>query len=291
MPHRPRQLILLFVDGLGLGPADPTVNPVHTGVCPHLVRLLARHARPIDACLGVPGLPQSATGQTALFTGVNAAELVGRHVEGFPTVALRAVIAEHNLYRRLSACGLRSTFANAYFTDDMDAVRAARRQSVTTVAALDAFGEVRGLSCLLENRAVYHDLTRERLVPRGYAGPLVTPAAAAAHLAALASEHALTVFEFFLTDHAGHAGSLPAAEDVLHRYDAFLGALLPLAAAAGITVLLTSDHGNIEDMSLRTHTLNPVPCAVVGPGAGRLRQEVTSLTDVAGAVLRLLAGG
>ena len=64
--------------------------------------------RPVDACLGVPGLPQSATGQTALFTGVNAPALVGDHVTAFPTTPLRRVIAEHSLLNRPPRPGRRS---------------------------------------------------------------------------------------------------------------------------------------------------------------------------------------
>lgn len=280
---RPRRLLFLFVDGLGLGPLDPAVNPLAGERCPALRRLLAR-ARPIDAQLGVPGLPQSATGQTAIFTGVNAPALVGAHVEGYPTQALREVIHEHNLYRRLRARGRRCTFANAYFTDDLAEVRAARRQSVSTVAALSGCGRVRGRRHLLRNQAVYHDLTRERLVPRGYDGPLVSPADAARHLAAIARRQDLTVFEFFITDHAGHAGCRLTADAVLERLDAFLAALLPALAAAGVTFVLSSDHGNIEDLSVRTHTRNPAPFVAVGPGAAGLRRRVSALTDIAGAL-------
>jgi hypothetical protein len=281
-------VLFFFVDGLGLGPLDPAVNPLAGRHCPTLRRLLAR-ARPIDAQLGVPGLPQSATGQTAIFTGVNAPALVGAHVEGYPTQALREVIHEHNLYRRLRARGRRCTFANAYFTDDLEQVRAARRQSVTTVAALSGCGRVRGRGHLLRNQAVYHDLTRERLVPRGYDGALITPEAAARHLAAIARRHDLTVFEFFVTDHAGHAGCRPTAEAVLERLDRCLAALLPRLATAGVTFVLSSDHGNIEDLSVRTHTRNPAPLVAVGPGAAGLRRRVAALTDIAGALEAFLA--
>ena len=80
------QFILLFLDGVGLGdPLDsnPLAHPDHA---PFLHRLLGQSlttglsvqqptllAKPIDAGLGVPGLPQSATGQTSLYTGINAA--------------------------------------------------------------------------------------------------------------------------------------------------------------------------------------------------------------------------
>ncbi|HXT50199.1 MAG TPA: phosphoglyceromutase, partial [Thermoanaerobaculia bacterium] len=38
----------------------------------------------LDAVLGVPGLPQSGTGQTTLFTGVNAQASIGHHVPALP---------------------------------------------------------------------------------------------------------------------------------------------------------------------------------------------------------------
>ena len=40
---------------------------------------------PTDATLDVPGYPQSATGQTAIFTGVNAAEIKQGHINVLPT--------------------------------------------------------------------------------------------------------------------------------------------------------------------------------------------------------------
>ena len=59
-----RRVLMVFVDGLGLGVDDPVINPVSDAVCPNLCRLLSRYARPIDAGLGVPGLPQSASVST-----------------------------------------------------------------------------------------------------------------------------------------------------------------------------------------------------------------------------------
>jgi bisphosphoglycerate-independent phosphoglycerate mutase (AlkP superfamily) len=48
---------------------------------------------------------------------------------------------------------------------------------------------------------------------------------------------------------------------------------------------MTSDHGNIENMTERTHTRNPVPLIVFGPREEFIRQRVESLVDVTGAVL------
>ena len=113
------KVIFLFIDGVGLrGPA--TDNPVNPEVCPTLCRLIAQHSVPIDACLSVPGLPQSATGQATMFTGVNAPVFMGRHCEGFPGPSLRKKIEEDNLFLRLKALGKRVRFADAYLVDSAE---------------------------------------------------------------------------------------------------------------------------------------------------------------------------
>lgn len=282
------QTLMLFVDGLGLGEPDPAFNPIVAGACPALARLLAEHASPVDARLGVPGLPQSATGQTALLTGVNAASLAGRHIEGFPGPLLREVVRERNLLSALRRRGCAPAFANAYYLDPVTARLIRRKASVTTVATMAALGGVRGPDRMLAGEAVYHDLTREALRPRGYDGPLCTPEQAARDLAGIWAAHDFTLFEFFLTDRAGHRRDPAYAAAVLGLYDRFLAVLLEAQRAApGRLLTLISDHGNIEDLRVPTHTLNPVPLAAVGPGADFLRSRVRRLDDFAPAVLEL----
>ena len=53
----------------------------------------------------------------------------------------------------------------------------------------------------------------------------------------------------------------------------------------GVTIVLTSDHGNVENMSERGHTLNPVPFVAFGPKEEFLRERVSSLVDVTPAIL------
>lgn len=285
--HAPRALFIL-VDGLGIGAEDPTRNPVHSGACPFLREMIERHSVPVDAAMGVPGIPQSATGQTALFTGVNAAREVGRHVEGFPGPALRVIIRRHNLYDALIRRGYSATFANAYFMDDVDEVRKRRHQSVTTVAALKAFGVVRGRGEMLQGRAVYQDLTRASLRERGYEGPLVSPVQSGRDLAALAADHDFTVFEYFQTDRVAHKGTREDAKAVLAQFDMFLKeAARFVDASPDHLFLLTSDHGNIEEAGTPLHSINPVPLVAVGRGAEWMREGVKSLPDFVPAVLRL----
>lgn len=277
----------MFVDGLGLGPEDSAFNPVSHRICPTLFQLLKDCAVPIDATLGVPGLPQSATGQTTLLTGHNAARIAGRHVEAYPPERLRVIVREHSVFQRMKSLGLRSTFANGYYLHDVSTMEHLRTQSVTTVATLSAFGAVRDRKWLEGNRAVYHDITRESLRSRGYDGPLIRPEEAAQHLIEIAEAQHLTLFEYFLTDRAGHSGSFAEAERVLRLLDAFLRRLLELADQAGITIILTSDHGNIEDLRVKSHTLNPIPFAITNGAGISVFPRIRSLLDVVPALLSL----
>ncbi|HET7322574.1 MAG TPA: hypothetical protein VFI96_08785, partial [Longimicrobiaceae bacterium] len=117
MSDAPSRLLLLFLDGVGLGEDDPGVNPFARAELPTLGALLGGDEGMMiaaDARLGVPGLPQSGTGQTALLTGVNAAERMGRHFGPWVPTALREMLAAQNLLSRAAAAGRRVAFANAY---------------------------------------------------------------------------------------------------------------------------------------------------------------------------------
>lgn len=279
--------LMVFVDGLGLGEKDPATNPIYSGACPTLQRLLSEHAVPLDACMGIAGLPQSATGQASLLTGCNGAAVMGRHVEGLPGPQLKSLVQKKNLFTRLVDRGYKTTFANAYFTTDVEEVKQRRHQSVTTVATLAAFGAVRDTAMLMENKAVYQDLTREFIVPRGYTGPMVSPRESGEHLLEIAAEHDFTLFEYFQTDLIAHKGERSDVERVLLQLDEFLDVVVRFPEEPGRLLLLTSDHGNIEDQSTRLHTKNPVPLVALGEGAERLKQEVKSLTDVVPSLMSL----
>jgi len=253
------KILFIFVDGLGLGSEDPAINPLKNAEKFPAISQMLSESIPLDASMGVPGWPQSATGQAALLTGWNAAELMGRHIEGFPPPRLKTLVQEHNIFSKLIDAGKTCTFANEYFLDDVAHIPP-RRESVTTVATLAAFGGVRGKAELAENRAVYHDLTREALRARGYDGPLITPEEAAEHLIDIANEHDFTLFEFFQTDHAGHSCDEERVFQCLEKLDRFFATALLFKGL----LVVTSDHGNIEDLSVRTHTKNPVPLFVSG---------------------------
>ena len=281
------KFIFLFIDGVGL--REPaTDNPITPEVCPALCRLFARHAVPIDACLAVDGLPQSATGQATMFTGVNAPVFMGRHCEGFPGPSLRKKIEEDNLFLQLKARGKRVRFADAYLVESADELVARRFKSVTTVMALTAPEVVSTTDDLTDDAAVMQDLTRETIQDRYPEIPVITPEDAAAHLFGIARVNDFTLYEFFQTDVAGHSMDYGRACAVLRLYDRFLAALVRFTRAAGITVLHTADHGNIEEMNERGHTRNPVPFIAYGPREEEFRAHVKSLVDVTPAILRFI---
>jgi hypothetical protein len=297
-------ILFVFLDGVGLAPAGPD-NPLSQVPMPQLRNLLGGPlalngagqdailpnkeliVRALDACLGVPGLPQSATGQTALFTGVNAPALVGDHITAYPTKLLRELIAEHSLLKRVVDVGRRVLFANAHSERFWQMIREKKRRiGASTLTALAAGAPIPSLVDLAEGRAVLWDITHEIASSYlGYELPLVSPEEAGVRLARLATAYDLVLYESFLTDLAGHRRIEP--EWVLSRLDAFLGALLAHRSPQ-TTLVVCSDHGNLEDATTKSHTTNPVPLLVLGPAADRFR-SATDITDVAPAILASLS--
>jgi hypothetical protein len=262
-----------------------TDNPVNPEVCPALCRLVSKHGKPIDARLGIDGPPQSATGQATMFTGDNCAAAMGKHCEGFPGPNLRKIVETGNLFLELRKRGKSVCFSDAYLVDSADELASRRFKSVTTVMALTAPETIRTVDDLLNGQAVMQDLTRETIQDRWPDIAVIPPQRAAEHLAAIARRNDFTLFEFFQSDVAGHSMDYARACAVLRTYDRFLASLVRFAEAMGVTIVLTSDHGNVENMSERGHTLNPVPFVAFGPKEEFLRERVSSLVDVTPAIL------
>ncbi|HZI20673.1 MAG TPA: hypothetical protein VEY09_19040 [Pyrinomonadaceae bacterium] len=291
-------VLLIFVDGLGIGTRGGH-NPLHllgTEAAPLAVFVDEEPSLPsgglcvrTDPRLGVEGRPQSASGQATILTGVNAPALFGRHKQGFPNEALREVLREHSVFRRLARAGVGpNVFANAYGQSFFE--RRPRWVSATTVAVEAASLPFRTVEDLRAGRAVFHDFTNRLLAARGEGVPLRSPEQAAAALARLAAEHAFTLYEHYLTDRAGHEQDEAAALRVLADLARFVRAALDEVDLARTTVLLTSDHGNVEDLSTRNHTLNDVPTLVWGPARERVSARVRTLADITPTILEILTG-
>lgn len=289
-------VLLIFVDGLGIGTRGPH-NPLH---------LLGREAAPLavfegeeprlifdgvlartDARLGVEGRPQSASGQTTILTGVNAPELLGKHKQGFPNERLREVLREHSLFLQLKQLGVGPlAFANAY-SPRFFAARP-RWVSATTVAVEAAGLPFRTAKDIREGRAVYHDFTNGLFAALGEDIPARTPEEAAEILARVTREHSFTLYEHFIADAAGHEQDEAFATRVLRELASFVREVLARLDLERTNVILTSDHGNVEDISTRNHTLNLVPTLAWGPRRERVRERVATLADITPAIVELL---
>jgi bisphosphoglycerate-independent phosphoglycerate mutase (AlkP superfamily) len=128
------------------------------------------------------------------------------------------------------------------------------------------------------------------LIERGLPVQRATPEDAARILAGIARQHRFTLYEYFITDTTGHSQDLSTARAVLSNLARFVRRLLLELDLTQTTVLLTSDHGNIEDLSVRNHTLNLVPTLVWGEHKEYVASRVQSLADITPAIVEVLTG-
>ncbi|MBI2459644.1 MAG: 2,3-bisphosphoglycerate-independent phosphoglycerate mutase [Parcubacteria group bacterium] len=106
-----------------------------------------------------------------------------------------------------------------------------------------------------------------------------------------------TVLNLAAPDMVAHTGNLAAGLKCCQEVDKYLGEIVKVYLGAGGTVLITADHGNIEEMiDLKTgeidteHSNNPVPFMVVNKNLGnkvKLRNRGV-LGDIAPTILELL---
>jgi len=294
-------VIFVFIDGVGLGEPG-SHNPVSENGYRSLGLMSGGQPfdkradrveedghlfKPIDARLGMDGLPQSGTGQTALFTGVNAPKVVGRHFGPFPHSALKPYLREESIFKKVQARGYSCIFMNAYPQVFFDHAQKRNRWSCTTLMTRSAGIPLNTIEDVQAGTAHTAELTqrawRDKL---DLDVPQIEAEEAADRVLDQANKHDLLLSEYYLTDKAGHAQKEDYAHGVLNPLDQFLYRLINQKKAED-TLLVTSDHGNLEDLSTKTHTLNPVPLFVKGPGATAFR-AVESLMDVPGAILEAL---
>src|SRR5436190_691297 len=240
------RVLLFFIDGLGIGTRGPH-NPLD-GLA-EAAPLAVFHnetpempfdgiVTPTDACLGIPGRPQSASGQTTILTGINAPQIIGAHKQGFPNPPLLEIIREHSIFLQLKSKGIAPvTFANTYTRRFFE--RRPRWISATT-AAVEAGGlRFNLVDDLLAGRAVFHDYSNALLSERGESAPLRTPEAAGDVLAGIVSSHRFTLYEYFITDKVGHAQDHDEARRVLQNLAGFIRRVLENLDLHQTTMLVT----------------------------------------------------
>lgn len=278
-------LLLLFIDGLGLGTLEN--NPLLSdGVealaidsdSPGQYCFKGGSLKAIDATLGIEGLPQSATGQTAIFTGINTARKLGRHLSGMPNAGLRQLLKKQSIFIRLIKAGKKTTFVNAftpgYFLFPIT------RMSASSLHMLYAGLLPRWIWQIPNGKALFQDFTNKTLRDAGFDIPEHTPEEAGKNLALLMEDFDFLLYEYFLTDAAAHHRISQSPQFIIQILDRMITALLETVDLNRHTVMICSDHGNVEDSSTKSHTTNPVPLITWGAESHKLHEGVESITDI-----------
>lgn len=303
------KFLFIFLDGVGLGSKNPSKNPFAQSHTPNLKallngRILARSSAPcengratllaLDACLGIEGLPQSATGQGTLVTGINIPKEIGYHYGPKPNPEVADLIQESNVFATLKSQNYRTRLLNAYPPRYFEAIESGRRlYSAIPLAVTSAGIALKTAEDLFAGEALSADFTgqgwRDQL---GFPEtPVLTPFEAGERLAQLALDCDFSFYEVWLTDYAGHMQDMEGACRIVENFDQVLSGLLHQWDDHQGLVFLTSDHGNMEDLSTRRHTDNPVPGLVIG--SPDLREifcsDLGNLAGVVPAILRMFS--
>ncbi|GIK43050.1 MAG: metalloenzyme [Chloroflexota bacterium] len=299
-----KRIIVIFLDGVGLGDADPEANPFMHVKLPTLSSLLGishltREAAGtmteqavllgLDAQLGVAGLPQSATGQTTILTGRNAPAALGEHYGPYPNPMLRDMLAQESIFKELIQADQPVAYANAYPARFLDRVQRGKgRLSANTQAAFLAKLKLRSGEDLRQGRAVSALFSNDFWPEPDFSLPPLTVRQAGAQLAALAGEHTLTFFEFWYSDLLGHRMERAESLRMLGMLDDFLAGVLEQLDEANSLLMVVSDHGNFEDWTTSKHTTNPSLTLLAGAGFQQMIPGLHSLVDIKPAILAYL---
>ncbi|MCB1165292.1 MAG: metalloenzyme [Leptospiraceae bacterium] len=292
----------LFIDGIGLGGKEDH-NPFHVHA-KHLFRHLAGEEPgdsvssqflcvPADAHMGFSGLPQSATGQTSLWTGMNGPASMGRHMTGFPGPTLIRVIEQYSMIKLLSENGKKAALLNGYSKAYLDRIeRKPRLRSASTHVHRASGQPLFLLEDVLEGRALYMDITHQFLhhFYPDFAGklPIADPRERGRQYVKIGREYDLVLFEYFLTDKAGHNQSMEEASMTIQILEPFIEGILEEMDPLEDTLVISSDHGNMEDLSTKTHTNNLVPVFLSGKYASDMAGQIKYLYDIPRAIFNCM---
>ncbi|MFC2133743.1 metalloenzyme [Bacteroidota bacterium] len=297
-----KSTLLIFLDGVGIGEADPRSNPffkykfrIFNEIFPtppsldnQYMQTDGKYLFPTDACMGVADLPQSGTGQTSIFCGVNAPEIVGHHFGPYPYSTLIPVIKEKNILQEYLNRRKKVSFVNAYPKIFFDYVNSGRtRLSVTTLSCIKSGVPLKNRTDLVNGKALSAEIDNRRWVENlGYKLPIIKPVTAARRLLKMAGQNHFTMYEFFLTDHLGHGRYPDLKKYTLHILDEFLYHVFQNLSEE-LSLVICSDHGNLEDTSVKTHTRNPALTITAGRNAKKLSEKINYLYDIKDAILEV----
>jgi 2,3-bisphosphoglycerate-independent phosphoglycerate mutase len=295
-------VLMVFLDGVGIGKKDYEFNPFFKygfkafqkifGEIPSLENKRMTNGQsflfPTDANLGVEGLPQSGTGQAALFCGFNAPKYAGKHYGPYPFTTTIPMLKKDSILVYFKEKFKSSYFANAYPKAFFDYINSGRsRLSVTALTCQLAGIKLNKVSEVRSSKALTAELTNERWNQRlGYKLKVIQPKTAARRLLRIAENYKFTLYEYYLTDHIGHLRLANEFGKLFSEVDEFLFTLLNEIDSKKMTLVICSDHGNLEDLSVKTHTRNPALTITAGKSSKEIAETVTDITQIKKAIIR-----
>src|SRR3989339_694811 len=286
-------VLMIFIDGVGIGKEDYEFNPFFKygfktftelfGQIPSLKNPFLKKENKFlfttDARLGMEGLPQSGTGQTSIFCGMNAAKFVGKHFGPYPYSTLIPVIKEKNIFLHF----LKKE--QKIFFDYINSGR--QRLSVTSLSCLLSGMKLNRVSDVRRGNALTAEITNERWnLKLNYNLSIIKPETSARRLLRIASKNKFTLYEYFLTDHIGHGRYDGELQSTIKTLDNFLYTIISEMDYKKLSLIICSDHGNFEDLSLKTHTLNPSLTITAGRNAEKLYKEIKSISQIRDAIIK-----
>lgn len=293
-----KHILLIFLDGIGLGQDDPTTNPFAAANTPHLTALTNGHKWlnntgkqvseraifiPTDPRVGVEGRPQSASGQAMILTGLNIPQLIGEHYGPRPNPPIREILAHDNFFKQIVVHGMTAAMLEAYPPQFHAVINSGKRlrssyQQALFEAGLPLFEEKQ----LYSGDAMSGDWTGEGWRSElGYKDtPVYGRREAGAKMVELSRRYHFSFFSHWATDVIGHRGTLQDGINALELFDEVMaGALEAWNDDEGL-IIITSDHGNLEDLSHKKHTENDVPTLVIGKGKEAFVEGLHTLADI-----------
>lgn len=293
---------MIFIDGVGIGEKDFESNPFFKygfkifdeifKETPHKQNPYLEKdgifVFPTDASLGVEGLPQSGTGQTAIFCGMNAPKFVGKHFGPFPYSTTIPIIAKENIFKEYKDSGKTPYFANAYPKVFFDYLKSGKTRLSTTSLSCRLSGiKLNSVTDLRKSKALTAEITNERWNCKlKYQLKIISPETAARRLLRIAGKNDFTLYEFFHTDHLGHGRIADEFETIYNNLDWFLSTILSELNKEEVTLIVCSDHGNFEDLSIKTHTMNPALTITAGINARELAESIKDLTEIKPSIIK-----
>ena len=295
-------ILMIFIDGVGIGKRDKEFNPFFKfgfntfqtlfGEIPSLDKpFLVRDRKylfPLDANLDMNGLRQSGTGQASLFCGFNAAKFIGKHFGPFPyTTTLPKIKEDHILVHFHNQRGS-SFFANAYPKPFFDYLKSGRERLGVTAAScrmndvkFNTVTNVRNGTALTAE--IINNRWNERL---NYTLPQIRPQTAARRLLRISEKYKFTLYEFYFLDHLGHLRIKDEFNVIYNTLDLFLFTVLTEFDYKKTTIVICSDHGNFEDLSIKTHTRNPSLTITAGKYGEEIFNSAKSIKDIKTAIVK-----